>query len=201
MAKDPPPAAESIQIDLKDRWWALTLAWLIPGAGHLYQGRKAKAAIFFVCIMGTFIYGMLLGEGRVVYAQWNPPKMRRWACICQIGVGLPSLPAIAAARGTTIGGTDWYVPPDGRELDELQERLNRQFELGTVFTMIAGLLNVLAMFDAWGGPAFVEDRRAQEKSSSRRGGRAGRRHGRQVRVEIPGQTDCWQCRHLSEDSP
>ena len=31
-------------------------------------------------------------------------------------------------------------------------RMGMFFELGTVFTLIAGLLNVLAIYDAWGGP-------------------------------------------------
>jgi hypothetical protein len=34
--------------------------------------------------------------------------------------------------------------------------MGRNFELGTLYTMIAGLLNVLAIFDAYGGPAFPE---------------------------------------------
>jgi hypothetical protein len=33
-------------------------------------------------------------------------------------------------------------------------QLGSYFDLGTVFTMIAGLLNVLAIWDAWGGPAL-----------------------------------------------
>jgi hypothetical protein len=33
--------------------------------------------------------------------------------------------------------------------------LHRYWEFGTVYTMIAGLLNVLAIYDAWGGPAFA----------------------------------------------
>src|SRR3954470_19925530 len=59
-------------IHLKDPAFAAFLAWLIPGLGHLYQGRYHKAAIFFICIMGTFIYGLYLGDGRVVYASWSP---------------------------------------------------------------------------------------------------------------------------------
>ncbi len=39
------------------------------------------------------------------------------------------------------------------ELDQLHNRLNRFFELGTVYTMVAGLLNVLVIYDAWAGPA------------------------------------------------
>ena len=33
----------------------------------MYQGRWAKGILFFVCIMGTFAYGILLGSSRVVY--------------------------------------------------------------------------------------------------------------------------------------
>jgi hypothetical protein len=36
------------------------------------------------------------------------------------------------------------------------------FDLGTVFTMIAGLLNVLVIFDAWGGP-LVPEQKVEEK--------------------------------------
>ncbi len=166
MAKATPETTPPI--DLKDRALAAFLAWLMPGAGHLYQGRRAKAALFFVCIFGTFAYGMFLGGGRVVYAQWEPAKFRRYPYLCQIGVGLPSLPALVAARRGSFLGMEgrYYVPPetpgpgqrDGgpmSELDQLHFTYNRRFELGTVFTMIAGLLNVLAIYDAWGGPAIV----------------------------------------------
>ena len=37
------------------------------------------------------------------------------------------------------------------------------YDLGTVFTMIAGLLNVLVVFDAWGGPMVPEERKVEEK--------------------------------------
>ena len=29
------------------------------------------------------------------------------------------------------------------------------FEIGTVFTVIAGLLNILAIYDAYGGPLII----------------------------------------------
>jgi hypothetical protein len=35
-----------------------------------------------------------------------------------------------------------------------QYQLGGFYDLGTVFTMVAGLLNVLAIWDAWGGPAI-----------------------------------------------
>jgi len=155
-------------IPLRDPLLAAVLAWLIPGAGHWYQGRRSKSVLFFVCIMGTFIYGLYLGEGRVVYASMRPED-RRFPYLCQVAVGVPALPALVQAYRVNhgrepIGFPVWQnfmTPPslvkrgdDGpHELDDLQKGLNRYFELGTVYTMVAGLLNVLVIYDAWGGPA------------------------------------------------
>lgn len=172
---------DELVVDLKDPAIAGVLAWLVPGAGHFYQNRRAKAVIFFVCILGTFVYGMFLGEGRVVYAQWEGPEHRRYPFICQIGVGLPSLPALLMAwtGGDKFLGQDWYVPPkienNGKspELDRLHLRLNRRFELGTVFTMIAGLLNVLAIYDAVCGPAYSIARGARPEDEGEDGDRPG----------------------------
>ena len=50
------------EIKLKDPALAAFLAWLVPGLGHWYQGRRAKAVLFFVCIMGIFGYGHLSRE-------------------------------------------------------------------------------------------------------------------------------------------
>jgi hypothetical protein len=161
---------DEIVVNLRDPFIAGILAWLLPGAGHWYQHRRAKAVIFFVCIFGTFMYGMFLGEGRVVYAQWEGPEFRRYPFICQVAVGLPSLPAVVLAwsGGESFFGTRWYVPPTiiggkSPELDDLHLRLNRRFELGTVFTMIAGLLNVLAIYDAVCGPAYSVTRRSKKE--------------------------------------
>ena len=40
--------------------------------------------------------------------------------------------------------------------------LARNFDIGTTYTMIAGLLNVLAIYDAWGGPVWAERRKEDE---------------------------------------
>ena len=47
-------------------------------------------------------------------------------------------------------------------LDELHKKLHRYFELGTVYTMVAGLLNILAVYDAWGGPVFPEKEKEEQ---------------------------------------
>ena len=83
---------DSEKVDLKSRSLAAFLAWLIPGAGHYYQGRTIKAGLFFVCIMSTWLLGFALGGFNVVYASWQPGD-RRWQYPLQAGVGLAAMPA------------------------------------------------------------------------------------------------------------
>jgi hypothetical protein len=163
-------------LDLRDPFLAGVMAWLIPGAGHWYQGRRTKAVLFFVTIMGSFSYGLWLGGGRVVYAAWGTsPEEKRLPYFCQIGVGTAALPALFQAMRFSekqfVDGVksrrlektarfwDWFMAPpivDGQvnDLDDYNFQYHRYFELGTVYTMIAGLLNLLVIFDACGGPAF-----------------------------------------------
>lgn len=88
------------RVQLKDPRLAALLAWLIPGAGHLYQGRTFKAAIFFFCILGTFTYGLALADWQGVYFQTNNGPNRRfpYGYIAQFGVGAGSLPALIQYR-------------------------------------------------------------------------------------------------------
>ncbi len=176
MAKTPEEHVdENIEetIQLKDPYWAAFLAWLVPGLGHLYQGRTAKAVLYFVCIMSTFCYGLYLGSdneygwGRVVYASWRPGDKRLYY-LSQIGVGLPAMPALVQAIGARNGKApfgEFMAPPrlqtseedlHGRpSVHQLNRRLARYWELGTIYTTIAGLLNILAIFDAFAGPIVL----------------------------------------------
>jgi hypothetical protein len=183
-------------LDLKDPVMAGFLAWLIPGLGHWYQGRRAKAALYFICIMGMFCYGVYLGGsnqkcldgngtigyGRAVYFSWRPGD-QRLAYLCQVGIGLPALPALVQAnrmsnhRKVFWGG--FMAPPrlpgpsgsdqEDPNLDQptphnLHRQLNRYFELAGFFTMVAGLLNVLAIYDACAGPvALPVDTKKEEE--------------------------------------
>jgi hypothetical protein len=171
MAKTTDPNPETAEtIELKDPLLAALAAWLVPGLGHVYQGRWAKGVLFFVCIMGTFVYGLYLGSdpkfgwGRVVYASWEPED-RHLYYFCQVGVGLPALPALVQAirvqHGKAPLGT-FMAPPKGATLDAIHRRLARFFPLGEVFTSIAGLLNVLAILDACAGPVLSAKREEQE---------------------------------------
>lgn len=172
MSNAPAPSEQALEIDLRDPSLAALLAWLVPGLGHVYQRRYAKGALFMVCILGTYFFGLALGEGKVVYANWTAEE-HRWQYALQIGVGLPAAPALVQSMavrrwGKPIGGYFMAPPkptpvfgrlPPEEVVDSLpgwHERLNLRFELGTLYTMIAGLLNILAIYDAFAGPALSE---------------------------------------------
>lgn len=58
-----------------------------------------------------------------------------------------------------------YSPhSEGDQSAHWQNKLGYYYDLGTVFTMIAGLLNVLVIWDAWAGPAVQVDE--EEKAAA-----------------------------------
>jgi hypothetical protein len=160
---EPKPAAGSLksatglEVPLRDPGYAALLAWAWPGLGHIYQRRYAKAVLFMACVLGTYFFGLALGEGKVVYASWNQTE-RRWQFALQAGVGLPAAPAVVqnivvGRGGNPLLGGLMAPPRDHEELELWHLHLNQRFEMGTLYTVVAGLLNVLAIFDALWGPA------------------------------------------------
>jgi Family of unknown function (DUF6677) len=158
---------------MRDPFTAALLAWLVPGLGHIYQGRVAKGVLFFVCLMGAFLWGMYLGEWKVVYWAWDDRKPLVEG-LCRLGMGLPSLPALLQSLpaldslrredgGLPIIG-HFQATPSRAKLDELHARLSHSWSIAQVFTMIASLLNILVILDAQGGPA--EKYYAREEESA-----------------------------------
>ncbi len=155
---------EQFEIDLRQPGLAAFWGWLWPGAGHLYQRRYAKGMLFMVCILSTYFFGLAVGGGHVVYAAWNQTP-KRWQYICQIGVGLPALPALVQSRRVQSGRKPLFgglmAPPtinpraNEDQLSQWHKDNGLYFELGTLYTMIAGLLNVLAIYDALAGPVII----------------------------------------------
>ena len=163
-------------IDLRNRPLAALLAWLVPGAGHFYQRRHAKGTIYFASIVLTWVLGFSLGGYHVVYASWQNGD-KRWHYFLQSGMGIAALPAIAQAnhlRDFTDPRTGWtrddykprwggfMAPPHRPVFDESTDevsawyaRYGAGYEMGTWFTMIAGLLNILVIYDAYAGPLGI----------------------------------------------
>lgn len=120
------------------RSWLLgTAGWFVPGAGHLLQGRWIRALVLGGTVWVAFIAGMSMGghlfniggadSGLSTLLQ-VPPTIANLGSgilyiICwMLGVGFADDP-VHAARAT--------------------------YEYGNTFLLIAGLLNYLAMLDAF----------------------------------------------------
>ena len=115
--EQPPPEQP---IPLKDPVVAGILAWLLPGLGHFYQGRWAKGALYLVCILGLFLWGLRLsstpatGPGRAVYFSFRSSEWRLYY-LGQVGIGLPALPALLQAflvsrRSSRCAAASWPRP-------------------------------------------------------------------------------------------
>ncbi len=103
-------------------------AWAVPGAGHLWLGRRQKGLIFLVVLSLMFAIGLAL-HGRLFPFDLSAPLVAL-AAVADIGVGVPWLIARMADAGA---GTVTAVT----------------FEYGNTFTIVAGLLNFLVILDVF----------------------------------------------------
>jgi hypothetical protein len=63
----------------------------------------------------------------------------------------PFKPGVNAAE-INPGVISWLRRDGPGELDQWNEEMASGFDMGTLYTMVAGLLNILVVFDAYGGP-------------------------------------------------
>ena len=103
-------------------------AWAVPGAAHLWLGRRQKAAVFFVALTAMFVTGLLL-QGRLFPFEMAEPLVAL-AAFADAGMGLPWMIARLAGAG---GGV--VTAPS--------------YEYGNCFLIVAGLLNLLVVLDAY----------------------------------------------------
>jgi TM2 domain-containing membrane protein YozV len=150
-------------VPLRNRYLAAFLAWLVPGSGHMYQGRTAKGILYAVCILSLYFLGFAMGDGKIVYWRWvNPMQNPDKFCLHYVGqffVGLPALPALVQSTLSyydlqpILGG--FMAEPPQNVINGLQG-YGKLIEVGTIYTTVAGLLNVLAIYDAFDGPAYAD---------------------------------------------
>ena len=134
-------------ISLRNPAKAAFLAWLVPGLGHFYQGRTGKGILYAVCILGLYVMGMVMGEGKIVYWRWvNPLNNPEKFCLYYLGqffVGLPALPALIQSTLQHYGWDPilwgFMAEPPQIVLNGLQRHLGKLVEIGTIYTTVAGL--------------------------------------------------------------
>lgn len=163
------------------------LSYLIPGLGQIVQGRTAKGLMFFVCLNSLFFYGMFLGQMKNVWLpnpKTLPPAnvfnlelggvpkaiYHRTQFLGQFWMGIAVWPAILQYAGSDPNALDnngepkglpvlntYMSTPSEEMLNRLQRDGNKNWDLGWVYTLIAGVLNILVIYDAFAGPAVRDD--------------------------------------------
>ena len=103
-------------------------AWFLPGAGHLWLGRRQKGIVFLVTLTLMFAFGLWL-DGRLFPFEVSQPLVAL-AAIADIGIGLPYL--VAKAIGVGAGNVVAIT-----------------YEYGNTFVIAAGLLNMLVVLDVF----------------------------------------------------
>jgi hypothetical protein len=103
-------------------------SWAIPGAGHLWLGRRTKGLIFLVVLPLMFAIGLAL-QGRLAAFDFSDP-----------------LVGLAAMADLGIGATYFVARAIGYGAGEVRAVT---YEYGNTFLIVAGLLNLLVVIDAY----------------------------------------------------
>ena len=103
-------------------------SWAIPGAGHLWLGRRSKGVVLLVALPVMFAIGLAL-RGRLFPVDWSEPLVGL-AALADLGVG--AVYFVASVLG--------YGAGDVRAVT---------YEYGNAFLIVAGLLNLLVVIDAY----------------------------------------------------
>ncbi len=107
---------------------AMVLAWLVPGLGHYYLGRRKTAVAFALIVAVTFLLGLSF-QGRLYTVEEGQP-LTILATFAVYGAGL--LNVVARAISENPGGTI----------------LSPTYEYGCAYLLTAGLMNLLLVLDA-----------------------------------------------------
>jgi TM2 domain-containing membrane protein YozV len=110
-------------------FFAMLLAYLVPGAGHLYLGRRGRAIAFFCIVVLLFVIGIAIDGDLYTLEHSGGALLRILASLGSIGAGL----MYWIASGMGVHGDVTSIT----------------FEHGTAFTITAGLMNLLLMLDVF----------------------------------------------------
>ena len=108
---------------------AAALAWLFPGLGHFWLGRRRRALVYAGIVTAMFLLGLSF-EGRLYTVERSQP-LTILATFAVYGAGLLNI----AAR--------LFVENPGGAV------LSVTYEYGCAYLLTSGLMNLLLVLDAW----------------------------------------------------
>jgi hypothetical protein len=113
------------------------LSWLLPAGGYLFERRYAQFAASFALICGAFLAGIALQGGGL----WIGPGELDGLD------GFTSLIARAGVLGKALAGAPYVLTLLLFQSPSYVE--GRLHEYGTVLLLCAGIMNILALADAF----------------------------------------------------
>ncbi len=148
----------STRVRPASRWHfiAAVATWLLPGLGHLLLGQRARGWIIGVTILCLWGGGLALGGVSVI--DWS--RQRAWF----LGQMLIA-PSIAVAwqhdrlKARYLLTRGPQPAREGEPEPAFEPAYGRMAEMGTLYTALAGMLNLLAMIDV-----IYRDPRPKDKS-------------------------------------
>jgi len=105
---------------------AVVLAWLVPGAGHVLLGRRARGLAFFAIVLTSLALGCWL-DGELYRGVGQP--LQTLATLACAGMGVPYFLLLGLGYTGDIDAAG--------------------YEYGKAFILTAGLMNVMLLLDLW----------------------------------------------------
>ena len=146
------------------------LSFLVPGLGQIYQGRTSKGLLFFVVLLSLFHVGQAMGGWQNVYMPPVPQNVgrnpiasvnQRWHFAGQFWIGVSAWPAVwqfydlpTPDPTTAKFWHEYQRAPNETAVNAFLVDSDKTPDLGLIYTVIAGVLNILVIYDAYAGAAF-----------------------------------------------
>ena len=186
------PTANAQPTPPEPSFLAAILSYLVPGLGQIYQGRFGKGILFMVSLLGMFFLGQWMGNWQNVYYSPTPKAERndqvlvmrvvgavvgdRWQYAGQFWIGIAAWPALWQHLGGPLPDKEnhrfWHdfqkAPSTREEEDAINNfivKSDKTPDLGWVYTVVAGMLNILVIYDAYAGPVFLPIARPGSKET------------------------------------
>jgi TM2 domain-containing membrane protein YozV len=142
-----PPSPEPERFDAV----AGLLALAFPGAGHLYLGQRRRAGYIALGVLGLFLGGLLIGGIDAIDRREDPVWFYGQVLVGPLTVGVDLLHQNVLKVSDGSGLPPRSATPEERAGPGVHasKSIGRMNELGTLYVTIAGMLNLIAVLDAF----------------------------------------------------